>query len=1169
MLQKSVFFLCAVLGVTALCGKLPENSMFFMKPEMTIPLSSVDYKIDGKIDDGEMNASAMTGAFLSYGGINPVPDNRAKVFMACRQDYIYIGVKIAIHDGITPRVVSTTRDEGSLWTRDDAIEIQGTINGVDYNFIGNFAGVKGDRKNGLTAWNDENWQFASSWTDTHWECEFLLSPKTFGLEKFSQGDSFQLDVFNNNRSHLQSGLAFRAGRWHFPRTYWPQFNIGAPGSLFQRSAEIGELGEKRIGIKLELANPGSAPAKAKIWAAFYKALPDKEENYFSQISGLYNDKEVALKPGATQNELIHHVLKPLLRDNYVLTEVIDREEDIAPGATLPLEIRKPALPGHYLAAYQISDACGRVIAAWVLPVIRNAPLAARLDYYYTTGKCVVANIKMPLSSPPERVVCRILDQGRTVTEVAVPGGKPGETLSLPLSTAEMKPGKYVLMVEGLKNGVQENSFTLEFEKPQDPDWLNSSAGKGDFVPRPWTPVRAETGRVAVWGREFVWNNTLFPVSIQSQGEELLAAPLTLEAVADGKKVIWADQRASLVSHDDSHALYSLAAEAGNLRLSGTVRIEYDGMARFDLKLEGGGKVRLEALSFDVPVRAEVAKYFKRDENLGLQSRNMVSGEWEKKFPDWALLGGKSWTMPFTPALVLRNDRTGLEWFAESDRDWSNVSEEAKIGIVSGNGRETLRIRLVDKPLELSSPLSYTFGLMPWPVRPWPEKRGHVSQYLERMGAKDYEIFRREPLSATWLYDHDIHRFLGRDEDAIRANIVRGKQLGMDVLWVFHWNHYRDPDGKFFHPCEHMELFNDHMRKRAERLGFLAKEENIKIIGHVGYGVAPTNHDFKYHSHELASHPIDNKGAWGYKYSPAGCMRDLYSHRAREFAEKYNWSGIQLDGTYMLRYDECEHTGAGWRDAAGRLRGRFPVFAFRELAQRIYKVYHGEVKLPTVDGEGFVYVHTDGYACGAVVSFSDAIHAGEEPHSMNVKHLDKLDFKREWTRYPTQTLGLPFDWLPKIGSAPVGNAGRIATALQLGMGMPAYQVLDGAKSHNYQKMSYPVDRLWSAMDWVGADNQNFIRADKSHDYIKVSDPKIMASLYVGKNGILLALTNLKREKIEVELSPVHEKLGLNPERMNASDAITGEKLSNSGGKLRLKVDGDSYRLLKLFSVEDKQ
>ena len=1165
---KTIALLTGIVVVaTAFGGKLPEDLMFFISPELRVPLVAEEFLIDGQIEPREAASCAAGSTFIGF-GVNPLPDDSTMAFMACTRDYLYIALRTIAPDGKGAQSVSTQRDEAGLWTRDDAVEVQGTVNGADYNFIGNFAGVKGDRKGGKAAWNDEDWKFAARHRDRIWECEFMLPAKTFGLTGFKPGDTFQFDVFNNKRSSFQSGLAFRAGRWHFPRTYWPRFTIGRPGAPCQRTAMAGELGGKRIGLKLDIANPSSIPEKIRIWAAFYKALPDKEENYFSQISGLYNDKEVALKPGATKNELAHHVLKPLLRDNYVLTEVVDREEEVAPGATLPLEIRKPALPGNYLAAYRISDASGGVVGAWVLPVVRNAPLAARLDYYYTTGKCIVANIKMPLSSPPERIVCRIMDRGRVVTEAAVTAGKPGETLSLPLSTAEMKPGKYVLMVEGLRNGVQENSFMMEFENPEDPAWLDSNAGKGNFVPRPWTPVQAQSGKVAVWGREFTWDNTLFPASIRSQGGELLAAPLTLEAVANGEKVIWKDQRASLMSHDDGHALYSLAAESKLLRLEGTLRVEYDGMARFDLKLESKSKVRLDALSFDVPVRGEVAKYFKRDENLGLQSRNMVSGEWEKKFPDWSLLGGKSWVMPFTPALVLRNDRTGLEWFAESDRDWNNISEEAKIGIISGNGRETIRIMFVDKPLEMSRPLSYTFGLMPWPVRPWPEKRSHVSQYLGRMDTKEYETFRRKPLSEYWLYDHDLHRLLGRDEDAIRANIARGKQLGMDVLWVFHWNHYRDPEGKFYHPCEHMELFNGHMRKRVERLGALAKEAQVKIMGHVGYGVAPTNHDFKYYSHELASHPIDNKGAWGYKYSPAGCMRDLYSHRAREFAEKYNWSGIQLDGTYMLRYDDCEYTGAGWRDANGRLRGRFPVFALRELAQRIYKVYHGEVKLPTVDSEGFVYVHTDGYSCGAVVSSADAIHCGEEPLSMNVKHLDQLDFIREWVRYPAQALGIPFDWLPKMGSAPVGNAGRIAIALQLGMGMPAYQVLDGAKTHDYRRMSCPVDRLWAAFDWVGADNHNFIRADKIHDYIKASDPKIMTALYVAQKGALLAVTNLKREKNEVELTCLPKKLGIDPERMDAKDAITGEALPCTAGKLRLQIDADSYRLVKLFSREAK-
>ena len=38
------------------------------------------------------------------------------------------------------------------------------------------------------------------------------------------------------------------------------------------------------------------------------------------------------------------------------------------------------------------------------------------------------------------------------------------------------------------------------------------------VPAPWTPVEARDGAVSVWGREYVWENSLLPVSIRTAGE---------------------------------------------------------------------------------------------------------------------------------------------------------------------------------------------------------------------------------------------------------------------------------------------------------------------------------------------------------------------------------------------------------------------------------------------------------------------------------------------------------------------------------------------------------------------------------------------------------------------------------------------------------------------------
>ena len=45
------------------------------------------------------------------------------------------------------------------------------------------------------------------------------------------------------------------------------------------------------------------------------------------------------------------------------------------------------------------------------------------------------------------------------------------------------------------------------------------------VPQPWTPVEATDGTVRVWGREYAFTSNALPVSLKTQGRELLAGPI--------------------------------------------------------------------------------------------------------------------------------------------------------------------------------------------------------------------------------------------------------------------------------------------------------------------------------------------------------------------------------------------------------------------------------------------------------------------------------------------------------------------------------------------------------------------------------------------------------------------------------------------------------------------
>ena len=84
-----------------------------------------------------------------------------------------------------------------------------------------------------------------------------------------------------------------------------------------------------------------------------------------------------------------------------------------------------------------------------------------------------------------------------------------------------------------------------------------TAAKNDFL-GPWTPVsvtRNKTGvSVFVWGREYRFDaGQVFPSSIITGGDELLAGPVVLGGISRGGKLFWSDEEPGLIVHTQNDA----------------------------------------------------------------------------------------------------------------------------------------------------------------------------------------------------------------------------------------------------------------------------------------------------------------------------------------------------------------------------------------------------------------------------------------------------------------------------------------------------------------------------------------------------------------------------------------------------------------------------------------
>ncbi|MGM0493565.1 MAG: glycoside hydrolase domain-containing protein, partial [Armatimonadota bacterium] len=822
--------------------------------------------------------------------------------------------------------------------------------------------------------------------------------------------------------------------------------------------------------------------------------------------------------------------------------VVDETLAIPSGESVDVDLWRHLFTGDYVVAHLLRDAAtGAVLSGGVYPFAVSPPLKTDIHYYYLTSQRIYALTLVP-SDPgiaSLRYEVASAGGGEAVAEAEATDLQPGARVKTAISAADWPAGDYTLTVEALGgDGQVMQSNSMQFRKPETPEWFESDAGRQIAVSYPWTPVEAEDSAVEVWGRRYEFGDGPLPARIVSQGEDILTGPARMPVSVGGAEAQWTGDGPSLESAGEAEAVFRTLSNASGLMMDARTAVEFDGMMRADLTLSAEEPVTVDRLFVELPVRHEVAAMFSR-EALGLMAPNERPAEWsELPFAGW--IADEAVTLPFTPSIVLRNDDLGLEWFAEWDLGWANADRARRIEVVPGVDEVLLRVRLIDTPTEIAGERTITFGVQAWPAKPWPEQEPHPSNYL-LSEARNTE---------NWSF---------------REQLERAIDLGMTTYWWFHWNSFTTETGAK-HPPEYPMLPEGEKREEVIEAARITQELGIPIIGHCGYALPPTTPVFEYYGREMAVHPLENKGQWGYKFTADSPFPDAWVHGFKELAEQYGWSGVQLDGAFLPRYNEAPETGSAVRGPDGRLHGKYPIFAYRDFARRLYNVYHGEVDFPGIE-HGFVHTHLGAHAIGPIHVFSDAFHSGESTRTMRVRHLSEIDLDLERAVYASGALGVPRTWLLKGGKAPHGPQGRIAIALQLDMIPDHNRILNWADRNNYQPNSYPAHRVWAAREWVGATPETFVWYDESERYATFigDDAYLSMHLRPGEKA-LLALSNWTADEREVPITLNLGELGFAGATLQAEDAITGEPVAIHGDAMALQVRGDNYRLIKVFTGE---
>ena len=289
-------------------------------------------------------------------------------------------------------------------------------------------------------------------------------------------------------------------------------------------------------------------------------------------------------------------------------------------------------------------------------------------------------------------------------------------VALPLSK-RLADGKYSFSLArlGAENPVYERAFEVK-----DYPWMNNNIGKSDRLITGFLPLKRNGNKLSAVLKDMTLGQNGLPERIVANGKEVLARPVEIVAEANGRKLSWKCKLPQFAVETETRIEASNSFDCDALKIDAHIRMEQDGMLRYDWKLSPGKSALPTRLYVDIPIRGEVATLFHA---VGEGSRHNPAGF----VPKGSGLVFSSRSIPqrhfdsFLPYIWVGNEYSGLSYSADWDKGWCHTSERDGVELHrEDDGTVVIRLNLLNSPKRLSDDSILTFALLVSPVKPMPK-----------------------------------------------------------------------------------------------------------------------------------------------------------------------------------------------------------------------------------------------------------------------------------------------------------------------------------------------------------------------------------------------------------------------------------------------------------------
>lgn len=648
---------------------VPQGA-YASQPAVVAPYTAAPPNIDGVVREGEWDSASTLCAFTDIAQ-QQVSRVQPVVWIVRDEDALYVAARLPVPRGKLPKATTTQRD-GQVWS-DDALELflAPGITGSDYyQFIVNAAGAQWDSRGRDGSW-DADWSTAAATGQDYWEAELRIPFASLGVMSPADGEVWRLNAAWDRQvpTPLVASWVTVAGTLHAPESFG-RLAFAEETAVVQLTGPSDTLGGE---VQFEGALKASIPTEAKLSIV----RTDGDESVEVAVATAVHAGGDAVSP----------------------VELV---------ASLPTEGRFPAR-GDYEIRLSVTEK-DHPVYMHAAPLIVPDPLQVTIGKYFLEGLMEIdATLSgLGIFARGASATANVFNaKGKRLRVKRLKTDPEALTASTVLDVSKLDPGGYELRVAAIgRKGHLLHRVSIPFTKPEIPSWLGSQEGISNEVLTPWTPVTVEGSAVGVWGRNYEFGPLPFPRRVTAAGRSILAGPVTLRVVADDGEYTWQQAgEIETVETTPARTILTTAGVADNIRCSGKVTVEYDGMVRSDFVVTPRGVKTIQQVSLVIPIKEEHAKYLYH-----------FPGRWASAYNAGAL-PQTGFEASFRPFIWLGDEERGLAWFSESDRNFFVEDPQKVTQITRHDGVVTLQINMVSGARQVKTPLEYTFGFQATPVKP--------------------------------------------------------------------------------------------------------------------------------------------------------------------------------------------------------------------------------------------------------------------------------------------------------------------------------------------------------------------------------------------------------------------------------------------------------------------